>query len=82
MLIDCQMEYVDGGVPLSGIGSAVDEIDRLLSEAGTDKTRILSATIYLAEMSDYAAMNAVWDKWIDPSDPPARATIGAWLRPM
>ncbi|MBB3934714.1 RidA family protein [Aureimonas phyllosphaerae] len=50
------------------------EIDRLLAEAGSDKSKILQATIWLADMKDFAAMNAVWDAWVDPANPPARAT--------
>ncbi|HKW81769.1 MAG TPA: RidA family protein [Casimicrobiaceae bacterium] len=54
-------------------------IDRLLAEAGSDKSRILSATIYLPDMADFAAMNAVWEAWIVPGQPPARATVQARL---
>ncbi|WP_061934576.1 RidA family protein [Aureimonas sp. AU22] len=50
------------------------EIDRLLAEAGTDKSKLLSTTIWLADMKDFGAMNAVWDAWVDPANPPARAT--------
>ena len=50
------------------------QIDALLAEAGTDKSRLLTATIWLADMADFAAMNAVWDAWVDPANPPARAT--------
>ena len=50
------------------------QIDALLAAAGTDKSRILTATIWLADMADFAAMNAVWDVWVDPANPPARAT--------
>lgn len=49
-------------------------IDRLLAEAGTDKSKLLQATIWLADMADFGAMNAVWDAWVDPANPPARAT--------
>jgi enamine deaminase RidA (YjgF/YER057c/UK114 family) len=59
--------------------SVLQQIDRLLDEAGTDKSQILSATIYLADMTDYAAMNAVWDAWVPQGDPPARATVEARL---
>ena len=59
--------------------SVLKQVDRLLDEAGTDKTRILSATIYLADMSDYAAMNAVWDAWVPQGETPARATVEARL---
>ena len=50
------------------------QVDRLLAEAGTDKSRILSATIWLADIGTFGEMNAVWDAWIDPANPPARAT--------
>ena len=50
------------------------QIDRLLAEAGSDKSRILSATIWLADIADFAAMNSVWNNWVDPANPPARAT--------
>ncbi|MCL4761732.1 MAG: RidA family protein [Burkholderiales bacterium] len=55
------------------------QIDRLLAEAGTDKTKIASATIYLPDMADFAAMNAVWEAWVVPGTTPARATVEAKL---
>jgi len=55
------------------------QIDGLLREAGSDKTRILSATIYLPDIGDFAAMNAVWEKWVVPGQTPARATVEAKL---
>jgi enamine deaminase RidA (YjgF/YER057c/UK114 family) len=54
-------------------------IDRLLAEAGSGKDRMLSATIYLPDMADFAAMNAVWEAWIVPGQAPARATVQAKL---
>jgi enamine deaminase RidA (YjgF/YER057c/UK114 family) len=54
-------------------------IDALLAEAGTDKSRILSALVVLADMSTFAEMNAVWDSWVAPGNPPSRATIEAKL---
>ena len=59
--------------------SVLDQVDRLLAEAGSDKRHILSATIYLADMKDYASMNAVWDAWVPQGDTPARATVEARL---
>lgn len=50
------------------------QIDRLLAECGSDKTRILSAQIWLASMGDFAEMNAVWDGWAPKGHTPARAT--------
>ena len=50
------------------------EIDDLLARAGSDKHHILMATIWLADIADFDAMNAVWDSWVSPTAPPARAT--------
>lgn len=57
----------------------LDRIDRLLAEAGTDKTRILTAYLYLADMADFDEMNTVWDAWVAPDGKPARTTIEAKL---
>jgi enamine deaminase RidA (YjgF/YER057c/UK114 family) len=55
------------------------EVDRILAECGTDKTRILKAQIWMADMADFAAMNAVWDAWVPQGHTPARATGEAKL---
>ena len=55
------------------------QIDRLLALAGTDKTRILKAQIWVADMADFAEMNAVWDAWVPTGHCPARATGEAKL---
>lgn len=57
----------------------VAQIEALLAQTGSEKAKILSATIWLADMSDFAEMNAVWDKWVDGRDAPARATGEAKL---
>jgi enamine deaminase RidA (YjgF/YER057c/UK114 family) len=54
-------------------------IDRILAEAGSDKTKILQAQIFLAKIADFAAMNSVWDTWVPQGHTPARATIEAAL---
>ena len=54
-------------------------VEALLAQAGSDKSKILSATIWLADMADFAEMNAVWDVWVDGKDAPARATGEAKL---
>ncbi len=54
-------------------------IDRLLAEAGSDRTRILSATIYITDMVNFPAMNAVWDAWVAQGHAPPRATVEAKL---
>jgi enamine deaminase RidA (YjgF/YER057c/UK114 family) len=50
------------------------QVDRLLAEVGTDKSRVLQATIWLADMADFGAMNVVWEKWVGGANAPARAT--------
>lgn len=54
-------------------------IDRLLAEAGSDKTKILSCQIFLSDVKDFAGMNAVWDEWVAPGNAPPRATVEAKL---
>jgi enamine deaminase RidA (YjgF/YER057c/UK114 family) len=54
-------------------------VEKLLTEAGSDKSKLLSAQIWLADMADFAEMNAVWDAWIGGKDAPARATGEAKL---
>jgi len=55
------------------------QIDRLLAEAGSDKSRILTATIWLSDMRHYDALNAAWDAWLAPDAKPARACVEAKL---
>ncbi len=51
----------------------LSQIDSLLAECGSDKTKILQATIWLASMDDFAEMNSVWDAWVPKGHTPARA---------
>ncbi len=66
------------GTPGASVGeqtrSALAEVDRLLALAGTDKTRILAAQVWLADVAAVAEMNAVWDAWVPQGHTPARAT--------
>ncbi|HMA12236.1 MAG TPA: RidA family protein [Steroidobacteraceae bacterium] len=55
------------------------EIDRLLAAAGTSRNRILSATIYLADVATFAQMNKAWEAWVPADAKPARATVEARL---
>ena len=77
--------YLAGQVALPGQSvteqakGALAEVDRILAEVGSDKTRILSTQIWLADMADFAAMNAVWDAWVPQGHTPARATGEAKL---
>ena len=60
-------------------GEVLAAIDQLLAQAGSDKTRILRAQIYLADIADFAGMNRAWDAWVAPGAGPARATVEARL---
>ena len=57
----------------------VDEIDRLLGKCGSGKSKILSATIWVSDIRNRAAMNEVWTAWLDPKQLPARACVEAKL---
>jgi len=54
-------------------------IDALLATAGSDRTKLLSVTIWLADMDTFTEMNMVWDGWVSPNAAPARATVEARL---
>jgi enamine deaminase RidA (YjgF/YER057c/UK114 family) len=79
--------YLAGQVAADAPGASVKEqtqsilrrIDQLLAAAGTDKTRLLSVTIWLADMRTFDDMNSVWDKWVAHGATPARATVEAKL---
>ena len=68
-----------GGTVAEQTKDVLASIDKLLAEAGTDKSKILQAIIWMADMKDFAEMNAVWDKWVDGPNAPARATGEAKL---
>lgn len=57
----------------------LEEIDALLARAGTDKTRILRAEIFLKDLQDFEVMNRVWDAWVPEGHAPPRATVQAQL---
>lgn len=71
--------YLAGQVGTAGASVAqqtqhcLDKIDSLLAEVGSDKTRILQAVIWLADMADFEEMNGVWDAWVAEGHAPARA---------
>ena len=78
--------YLAGMVPESGASDiraqtadVLAQIDRLLAEAGSDKSRILRTQIYLADITEISAMNEVWDAWVAPGNAPPRATVQAAL---
>jgi len=77
--------YLAGQVATNAPGKSVAEqtkdilstIDALLKEAKTDKSKLLSATIWLTDMTTFAEMNRVWDQWVVPGATPARATVAS-----
>ncbi|MDR2215357.1 MAG: RidA family protein [Nevskiaceae bacterium] len=78
--------YLAGEVPDDGskdvagqTEEVLSKIDKLLAQAGTDKGHLLSAQIFLTDIREFAAMNAVWEKWVIEGQTPARATIQAKL---
>jgi enamine deaminase RidA (YjgF/YER057c/UK114 family) len=78
--------YLAGQVPDDATQDIVGQtrqvlatIDRLLAEAGSDKTRILRAQVYLADIADFDGMNAAWDAWVARGHSPPRATVEARL---
>ena len=79
--------YTAGQVALGAPGeNAADQtrdilsrIDTLLAEVGTDKSKLISATIWLSDMSNFNEMNEVWDAWVAPGETPARACVESKL---
>jgi enamine deaminase RidA (YjgF/YER057c/UK114 family) len=79
--------YLAGVVANTAAGKSVTEqtkdvlsiIDGHLAKAGSDKSKLLTATIYLPDMGTFPEMNAVWDSWVSPGNTPARATVEAGL---
>ena len=79
--------YTAGQVAKSAPGTSTAEqprvilsqIDSLLSEAGTDKSRLLSANIWLSDIGDFNEMNEVWDAWVVPGQTPCRACVQSKL---
>ena len=57
----------------------LDKIDGYLATAGTDKSKLMQANIWITDMSNFAGMNEVWNAWVDPENPPVRACVQAGL---
>tara|TARA_Y100001978_G_scaffold187930_1_gene188933 strand:+ start:1050 stop:1436 length:387 start_codon:yes stop_codon:yes gene_type:complete len=57
----------------------LDKIDDYLSQAGTDKSKLLQANLWITDMTNFSAMNEVWNAWVDPENPPVRACVKADL---
>lgn len=57
----------------------LDQIDHYLEQAGTNKSNLLQANLWITDMANFSSMNAVWNDWVDPENPPARACVKADL---
>ncbi|HEV3085766.1 MAG TPA: RidA family protein [Candidatus Elarobacter sp.] len=78
--------YVAGHVPDNASAGVADQmrnvlakLETTLADAGSDKSHLLSVTIYLSNIASFEEMNGVWDAWVDEANPPARATVEARL---
>lgn len=86
-VIHGNMIYLSGYVAEKAAGKSVkeqtkdilDQIDATLKEAGTDKTKIVKANIWLTDIKTWAEMNEAWDAWVVPGQSPARATVESKL---
>jgi len=86
VVIHNQVAYLAGQVPDDGHADiavqtqqVLAKIDRLLAEADTDRSRLLSAQIFLPDIGDFAGMNEVWEAWVPAGAAPSRATVQAQL---
>lgn len=85
VVIDGDTVHLAGQVAREGTGDTVaaqtrdilDRVDELLAEAGSDKSRLLTTTIWLKDISTFDEMNGVWDKWVPEGQAPARACVEA-----
>ena len=68
-------QVADGASVAAQTRGVLAKIDALLATVGSDRSRLLSATIWLCSMDDFAEMNGVWDAWVDADAPPARACV-------
>jgi enamine deaminase RidA (YjgF/YER057c/UK114 family) len=87
IVIHGDMVYLAGIVAHANKGKSMTEqtreilstIDNYLAQAGSNKTKLLSANIWITDMAKFAEMNAVWDAWVAPGHTPARACVEAKL---
>ncbi|MEX1057005.1 MAG: RidA family protein [Natronospirillum sp.] len=86
MVVHNQTVYLAGQVPTDATApmqgqteQVLANIDNLLAKAGTDKSHLLSATIWVTDLAEFNQMNAAWDAWVVPGRPPVRACVQASL---
>ncbi|SDV50186.1 RidA family protein [Chitinasiproducens palmae] len=74
-----QIAEETGGDIVAQTREVLGHVDRLLEQANTDKTRLLSVQIFLSDLANFDGMNAVWDEWVPEGNTPPRATVEARL---
>ena len=80
MVYLCGLIAADTSADVKGqTQSILDQIDGYLERAGTDKSKLLTAQLWITDMANFGAMNEVWNAWVDPENPPARACVKADL---
>ena len=80
MVYVCGLTASDTSADVKGQTQQIlDNIDHYLSEAGTDKSKLLQAQLWITDMANFADMNSVWNAWVDPENPPVRACVKADL---
>ncbi|MEM9329693.1 MAG: RidA family protein [Pseudomonadota bacterium] len=72
-------QVAEGATVAEQTTEILGQIDQLLSDAGSDKSKLLSATIWITDMDNFAEMNSVWDSWVSSGNTPARACVEAKL---
>jgi enamine deaminase RidA (YjgF/YER057c/UK114 family) len=78
MVYLCGLTAKDRSTDVKGQTQEIlNSIDSYLAKAGTDKSKLLTAQLWLKDMKDFQAMNSVWNAWVDPQNPPARACVNA-----
>ncbi len=76
MVYLCGLTASDSGADITGqTRQVLDKIDGYLASAGSDKSKLLQANIWVTDTANFAAMNAVWNAWVDPENPPVRACV-------
>lgn len=79
MVYLCGITASKGGSIQEQTREVLSRIDHLLIGAGSDKGKVLTAQVWLTSMADFAAMNTIWNEWVDPEHPPVRACVQAAL---
>ncbi len=78
MVYLCGLTASDTSADIKGQTQQIlDKIDGYLKTAGTDKSKLLTAQLWITDMKNFADMNSVWNAWVDPENPPARACVTA-----